>query len=83
MIFGLAGLADSRDPETGKHLERIAGYSTCLATALARHPGYRNQITGSFVKLIGISSALHDIGKVGIRDGFCSSPAISKNTNAA
>ena len=47
VIFGLAGLADSRDPETGKHLERIAGYSTCLATALARHPGYRNQITGS------------------------------------
>ena len=26
VIFGLAGLADSRDPETGKHLERIAAY---------------------------------------------------------
>ncbi len=45
VIFGLAGLADSRDPETGKHLERIAAYSTCLAAALARHPGYRDQIT--------------------------------------
>ncbi len=74
VIFGLAGLADARDPETGKHLERIAAYSTRLATALARHPGYRVQITASFVKLIGISSALHDIGKVGIRDAILLKP---------
>ena len=74
VIFGLAGLADSRDPETGKHLERIAAYSTRLASALARHPGYRDQITASFVKLIGISSALHDIGKVGIRDAILLKP---------
>ncbi len=74
VIFGLAGLADSRDPETGKHLERIAAYSTRLTTALARHPGYRDQITASFVKLIGISSALHDIGKVGIRDAILLKP---------
>jgi HD-GYP domain-containing protein (c-di-GMP phosphodiesterase class II) len=74
VIFGLAGLADSRDPETGKHLERIAAYSSCLATALARHPNYREQVTASFVKLIGISSALHDIGKVGIRDAILLKP---------
>jgi response regulator RpfG family c-di-GMP phosphodiesterase len=74
VIFGLAGLADSRDPETGKHLERIATYSTRLASALARHPGYRNHITASFVRLIGISSALHDIGKVGIRDAILLKP---------
>ncbi len=74
VIFGLAGLADARDPETGKHLERIAAYSTRLATALARHPGYGDQITASFVKLIGISSALHDIGKVGIRDAILLKP---------
>jgi putative two-component system response regulator len=74
VIFGLAGLADSRDPETGKHLERIATYSTRLTSALGRHPAYRQQITASFVRLIGISSALHDIGKVGIRDAILLKP---------
>jgi putative two-component system response regulator len=68
IIFGLAKLAESRDPETGNHLERIALYSTRLAAALRRHPRYGGQINATFVKLIGISSALHDIGKVGVKD---------------
>ncbi len=68
IVFGLAKLAESRDPETGNHLERIARYSTLLAKALRRHPRYREEVSASFVKLIGISSALHDIGKVGVPD---------------
>ena len=74
VIFGLAKLAESRDPDTGNHLERIAIYSTRLAAALRHDPLYRSQITPSFVKLIGISSALHDIGKVGIRDSILLKP---------
>ena len=68
VIFGLAQLADSRDPETGDHLERISIYSTRLASALRRHPQFDTRVTPAFVRLIGISSALHDIGKVGIED---------------
>ena len=68
VIFGLAKLAESRDPETGFHLERISVYSTLLANALHRHPKYSDQVTSSFTRLIGISSALHDIGKVGVED---------------
>jgi putative two-component system response regulator len=68
VIFGLAKLAESRDPDTGDHLERISVYSTMLATALRRHPNYRDEVTPTFVQLIGISSVLHDIGKVGIED---------------
>jgi HD-GYP domain-containing protein (c-di-GMP phosphodiesterase class II) len=74
VIFGLAKLAESRDPETGNHLERIAFYSTRLAQALHRHPRDRAQVTSAFVKLIGISSALHDIGKVGIKDSILLKP---------
>jgi len=68
VIFGLAKLAESRDPDTGHHLERIALYSTRLATALRRQPRYRSIITANFVQMIGVSSALHDIGKVGVSD---------------
>jgi putative two-component system response regulator len=68
VIFGLAKLAESRDPETGHHLERIAAYSTRLSSAIRRHPKYRDAVSVSFVQSIGINSALHDIGKVGIPD---------------
>ncbi|MEX0818780.1 MAG: HD domain-containing phosphohydrolase, partial [Pirellulaceae bacterium] len=68
IIFGLAKLADYRDRETGQHLERIALYSTCLATALRSDPRYRGVVTAAFVKMIGVSSVLHDIGKVAIED---------------
>ena len=68
VVFGLAKLADSRDPETGDHLERISMYSTMLASALKNHPRFRAEVTPAFVRLIGISSVLHDIGKVGVED---------------
>lgn len=74
VIFGLAKLADSRDPETGDHLERISVYSTMLATVLRHHPKYASQATPAFVGLIGISSVLHDIGKVGIEDRILLKP---------
>jgi putative two-component system response regulator len=74
VIFGLAKLAESRDPDTGQHLERISHYSTRLASALRRHPRYRDAVTPAFVRLIGISSALHDIGKVGVEDAILLKP---------
>lgn len=74
MIFGLAKLAESRDTETGHHLERIALYSTRLAEGLRRHPQFKERISESFVALIGISSALHDIGKVGLEDSILKKP---------
>lgn len=74
VIFGLAKLAESRDPETGHHLERIALYSTRLAEAMRRHPQFASQITPTFLKSLGISSALHDIGKVGVEDSVLLKP---------
>jgi len=74
VIFGLAKLAESRDNDTGEHLERISAYSTTLATALRRDPRYAGKVNGTFVKLIGLSSALHDIGKVGIDDRILRKP---------
>jgi putative two-component system response regulator len=74
VIFGLAKLTESHDAETGYHLERIAVYSTRLASALRFDPRYCGRVTSSFVRLIGISSALHDIGKVGVRDAILLKP---------
>ncbi|MEO1998157.1 MAG: HD domain-containing phosphohydrolase [Planctomycetaceae bacterium] len=74
VIFGLAKLAESRDPDTGLHLERIAMYSTRLATEMRFHPRFRREVTPEFVRTIGVSSALHDIGKVGVEDAILLKP---------
>ena len=74
MIFALAKLADSRDPETGDHLERISTYSRLLAGAARRDPRFAAQIDSAFARAIGLASALHDIGKVGVDDAVLRKP---------
>lgn len=68
VIFALAKLAESRDPETGEHLERVRAYSRTLAADLAGHEDFPGEITPGFVSLIYKTSPLHDIGKVSIPD---------------
>ncbi|MGB2823509.1 MAG: HD domain-containing phosphohydrolase [Phycisphaerae bacterium] len=68
VILALAKLAESRDPETGLHLERVRTYSRLLAQELADVPRFRDQIDEDFIELIYRTSPLHDIGKVAIPD---------------
>jgi putative two-component system response regulator len=74
-IFALAKLAESRDPETGEHLERIRNYCRILAEELNREGPYQGLAGGTFVDDIYQSSPLHDIGKVGIPDAILLKPA--------
>jgi putative two-component system response regulator len=67
-IFALAKLTESRDPETGSHLERVQNYTRLLAQELALQSPYAAEITGSFIRTIHETSPLHDIGKVAIPD---------------
>jgi putative two-component system response regulator len=67
-IFALAKLAESRDVETGAHLERVRHYSRAIAEQLAATPKCSKQITPEFLKLIFLTSPLHDIGKVAVPD---------------
>jgi putative two-component system response regulator len=67
-IFAMAKLAESRDPETGSHLERVRSYSSALAKELGSREKYRGIVTPAFISMIYQTSPLHDIGKVGIPD---------------
>ncbi len=73
-VFALAKLAESRDPETGEHLERLRAYSQILAEQLARQGPYANEINEQFLENLYRSSPLHDIGKVGIPDAILLKP---------
>ncbi len=74
LIFSLAQLADSRDPETGDHLERIRHYSRIIADELMRRGPYTDRIDERFIENLYRSSPLHDIGKVGIPDSILLKP---------
>ena len=67
-IFALAKLAESRDPDTGAHLERIREYCRIMAEEIVRTPNLSEDVDGDFVHMIYLTSPLHDIGKVGIPD---------------
>lgn len=69
-IFSLARLAESRDPDTGEHLERMSSYARILAARVTKLEKYRDRLGEDFVEGIYRSSPLHDIGKVGIPDSI-------------
>ncbi len=73
-IFAMSKLAESRDPETGEHLERMREYCKVLSEQMSRMPKYRSIIDRAFVDNIYAASPLHDIGKVGVDDDILLKP---------
>ncbi len=68
VIFAMARLAESRDLETGNHLDRIRHYSKTLAKTLADKYDLDSEVDNLFIENIFLTSPLHDIGKIGIPD---------------
>lgn len=73
-LHALAVLAETRDSDTGNHLNRTQAYVVLLVEALARHPRYAEQLPGELAKSIVRAAPLHDIGKVGIPDHILNKP---------
>ncbi len=73
-LLTLAKLAESRDSDTGMHLERMAEYSRILAEGLRDDGPYSDRVDDEFVEWLYKSSPLHDIGKVGIPDAILCKP---------
>ncbi len=69
-IRALAHLAETRDPETGYHIQRTQGYVRALAQRLRQHPRFSTFLTDTNVDMLVKSAPLHDIGKVGIPDSI-------------
>jgi HD-GYP domain-containing protein (c-di-GMP phosphodiesterase class II) len=69
-LLALAKLAESRDSDTGAHLERIKIFSEKIADYLLNDGKYTETITPGYIKELKRFSPMHDIGKVGIRDSI-------------
>lgn len=73
-IFAMSKLAESKDPDTGEHLERMREYCVILSRELERLPRYAGAINKAFHDNLYAASPLHDIGKVGIPDRILLKP---------
>jgi putative two-component system response regulator len=65
-VLRLSKAADSRDPETGAHIVRMANYSRVIAEQLG--------LSAAQQQLILEAAPMHDIGKVGIPDHILLKP---------
>jgi putative two-component system response regulator len=74
LLRSLCHLAEFRDPETGAHLDRVAGFSMLLARDLVLRRVEGADRTDAFAEAVFDAAPLHDIGKVGIRDAILLKP---------
>ena len=63
----LAKVIDARDPVTAGHSERVAAY--------AKRIGTHFDLSEARLKILDYAAALHDIGKIGIRDDILLKPS--------
>ncbi len=73
-IHALGYLAETRDPETGNHIQRTQQYVHMLASGLRNHPRFAASLGDRAIQLLTQSAPLHDIGKVGIPDHILLKP---------
>jgi putative two-component system response regulator len=72
-IFALAKLAESRDDETGRHLEHVQELCRLLALRM-RGQGLHDVLDDTFIANVVHAAPLHDIGKVAIPDRILLKP---------
>jgi putative two-component system response regulator len=73
-IVALGSLAETRDNETGNHIQRTRAYVEVMAGRLAVLPCYRDTISPAEWEMMWRSAPLHDLGKVGIPDHILLKP---------
>lgn len=74
IVVALAKLAESRDVDTGRHLERVTRFCRTLAEHLRKRQGAASAINDHFLYALERAVPLHDIGKVAVPDRILSKP---------
>ncbi|MFP4177509.1 MAG: PAS domain S-box protein, partial [Acholeplasmataceae bacterium] len=73
-IIALAKLTESRDSDTGQHVERVQHLSKALARSMKEDPKHQERIDHDFLENIFYAAALHDLGKISIPDAILLKP---------
>ena len=74
LIITMADLVESRDSDTGEHVQKTAAYVKIIVEALKKKGYYAEKITPKFISDVVRSAPLHDVGKINIPDGVLNQP---------
>ncbi|MDR1125302.1 MAG: response regulator [Deltaproteobacteria bacterium] len=74
VLATVADLVESRDDITGGHVARTRNGLSVLVQALKKHTLYSREIADWDLHFLLLSSQLHDVGKITIRDSILKKP---------
>ena len=74
LIITMADLVESRDSDTGAHVQKTAAYVKIIAEGLKSKGYYAEKLTPKFMTDVVRSAPLHDVGKIHIPDRILNKP---------
>lgn len=73
--FAMAALAETRDADAGKHIQRVQHYIKALAQRLKGHPRFAVMLTEPYIDVLFQLVPLYDMGTIGIPDWILLKPS--------
>ena len=74
LIITMADMVESRDSDTGAHVQKTAAYVKIILDGLERKGYYSEKLTPKFKSDAVMSAPLHDVGKINIPDAVLNKP---------
>ncbi len=74
LIITMANMVESRDSDTGEHVQKTAEYVRIIAEGLRDKGYYPEKMTPKFISDVVRSAPLHDVGKINISDKILNKP---------
>ena len=74
LIITMADMVESRDSDTGAHVQKTAEYVRIILEGLKRKGYYESKLTPKFMSDAVMSAPLHDVGKINIPDAVLNKP---------
>ena len=74
LIITMANMVESRDSDTGEHVQKTAEYVRIISEGLKAKGYYPEKMTPKFMSDVVRSAPLHDVGKINISDKVLNKP---------
>lgn len=74
MVMSFSTLVESRDDNTGGHIQRSTAYVEILANELKDRGLFTEELTKDYIKDLVMAAPMHDIGKISIPDSILKKP---------
>ena len=74
IIFALASMVESRDKNTGDHIQKTSFYVQLIVEELLRQGLYPDTVNQAYCENLVLAAPLHDVGKIAIPDAVLNKP---------